>query len=41
MVYAKLGFMVVSLSKNDEDGYVRHIGWDNRVFGTTEATKNL
>ena len=41
MVYAKLGFMVVSLSKNDEDGYVKHIGWDNRVFGTTEATKNL
>ena len=41
LVYRKLGFMVVSLSKTDEEGYVKHIGWDNRVFGTTDATKNL
>ena len=41
LIYRKLGFMVVSLSQDDNDGYVKHIGWDNRVFGTTEATKNL
>lgn len=23
--------MVVSLSLNDEDGYVKHIGWDRRA----------
>lgn len=25
------GFKVVSLSRNDEDGYVRHIGWNRRA----------
>lgn len=40
-VYSRLGYMVVSLSKDDEDGYVKHIGWGNRKMGKTEATKNL
>lgn len=39
-LYQKLGFMIVSLSKDDNDGYVKHIGWDNRKMGQTNATKN-
>lgn len=33
--YRKLGYYVVSLSENDEEGYVRHIGWGK----TTENHK--
>ena len=40
-IYSRLGYMVVSLSKDDEDGYVKHIGWHNRKMGNTEATKTL
>lgn len=29
--YQNLGFYVVSISENDSDGYVKHIGWDNRT----------
>ena len=29
--YRSRGFMVVSLSKNDEEGYVKHIGWNRRA----------
>jgi hypothetical protein len=32
--YRDNGFMVVSLSKNDDDGYVRHIGWNRRTENT-------
>jgi hypothetical protein len=32
--YRDNGFMVVSLSKNDNDGYVKHIGWGKRVENT-------
>jgi hypothetical protein len=28
--YSSLGFYVVSLSESDSDGYVRHIGWEER-----------
>ena len=38
LVYKKLGYMVVSLSEDDEDGYVKHIGWNNRKMGNTEST---
>lgn len=31
--YRDNGYMVVSLSKDDDDGYVKHIGWDRRVLG--------
>ena len=41
LVYKKLGYMVVSLSQDDEDGYVKHIGWNNRKMGNTESTKEL
>lgn len=41
LVYKKLGYMVVSLSKDDNDGYCKHIGWGNRRMGKTEATKHL
>ena len=41
LIYKKLGYMVVSLSQDDEDGYVKHIGWHNRKMGNTEATKTL
>lgn len=27
--YKENGYMVVSLSENDQDGYVKHIGWNN------------
>ena len=33
--YRELGYYVVSLSENDDDGYVRHIGWGK----TTENHK--
>ena len=33
--------MVFSLSQDDEDGYVKHIGWNNRKMGNTESTKEL
>jgi hypothetical protein len=29
--YRDNGYMVVSLSTNDQEGYVRHNGWDNRT----------
>lgn len=29
--YKENGYMVVSLSENDQDGYVKHIGWNNRT----------
>lgn len=29
--YRDNGFMVVSLSKDDNDGYVKHIGWNRRA----------
>ena len=29
--YRDQGFIVVSLSVNDNDGYVKHIGWDRRA----------
>lgn len=29
--YQNLGFYVVSISENDDDGYVRHIGWEKRT----------
>lgn len=29
--YGMLGYSVVSLSKDDDDGYVKHIGWERRV----------
>lgn len=29
--YRENGYMVVSLSENDHDGYVKHIGWNNRT----------
>ena len=29
--YRDSGYMVVSLSANDQDGYVKHNGWDNRT----------
>jgi len=29
--YKKAGYRVVSLSVNDSDGYVKHIGWDRHV----------
>lgn len=29
--YRDLGYRIVSLTENDEDGYVNHIGWDRRV----------
>lgn len=32
--YRDNGFIVVSLSKDDNDGYVKHIGWDKRVENT-------
>lgn len=32
--YRDLGYIVVSLSQNDTDGYVKHIGWKRRVEDT-------
>jgi hypothetical protein len=32
--YRDLGYSVVSLSVDDSDGYVKHIGWDRRVPNT-------
>ena len=29
--YRDTGFMVVSLSKNDDDGFVKHLGWGRRA----------
>lgn len=29
--YRDNGYLVVSLSKKDDDGYVKHIGWDRRA----------
>jgi hypothetical protein len=29
--YRDNGFIVVSLSVNDSDGYVKHIGWNRRA----------
>ena len=40
-MYRDAGFMVVSLSINDNDGYCKHIGWGNRRMGNTPSTKNL
>lgn len=32
--YRDLGYIVISLSQNDTDGYVKHIGWKRRVENT-------
>ena len=32
--YRDLGYRVVSMTMNDQDGYVRHIGWERRVENT-------
>jgi hypothetical protein len=30
-VYREMGYMAVTLCLNDEEGYVKHIGWDRRA----------
>jgi len=32
--YRDLGYIVVSLSTNDQEGYVKHIGWNRRTINT-------
>jgi len=32
--YRDLGYRFVSMTMNDQDGYVKHIGWDRRVENT-------
>jgi hypothetical protein len=39
--YREDGYMVVSLSKDDDDGYVRHIGWDRRVLGQEDTKVSI